>query len=80
MEAVPSLPTPHLGAHRSSDPILPPSTARPAPKFESRAVEIEFATAPRPRTTSMRAYLLGTLGLAGVSVAGWFLLGEYIYG
>ncbi|MFP5486772.1 MAG: hypothetical protein ACLGHQ_00495 [Acidimicrobiia bacterium] len=80
MEAAHSLPAPQHGATRSSEPILPPSSARPAPRVEQRAIVITPTVAPPQRRTSMRAYLVGALGLAGVSVAGWFLLGEYIYG
>lgn len=68
------------GAVRSMAPILPPSMARPAPRFESRAVEVDLALTARPRRTSVRAYLVGVGLLAAISVAGWFALGAYIYG
>ena len=63
----------------SSAPTLPPSAARPAPMFERRAVEVTIMRPPE-RHTSMRTYLFVALGLAATSVAGWFALGEYIYG
>jgi hypothetical protein len=80
VDATRSLPAPSGGAAPSTAPILPPAQARPAPKFENRAVEIDLSTVRRTRHTSMRAYLFGALCLAVASVAGWFALGEYIYG
>jgi hypothetical protein len=74
------LPHPHAGATRSTEPILPPAPARPAPKLERRSVEVTLVEPRRDRHTSMRAYLFGAFMLAAISVAGWFALGEYIYG
>lgn len=67
------------GSDGASAPFLPPSAARPAPRFEPRVVEIDLAFAHRHRRTSMRAYVLGAVGLAAVSVGGWFALEAYIY-
>jgi hypothetical protein len=80
VEAAHSLPGPHLGATRSTEPILPPSQPRPAPQFERRALEVQLAPRPTVRRTPMRAYLGVAFALAAVSVGGWFALGEYIYG
>ena len=80
MESARPLPAPHRGAARPSQPILPPSPARPAPRFEQRGVHVDLSFAPRHRRTSMRTYLVGAALLTAVSVAGWFALGEYIYG
>lgn len=80
MDAAPSLPTPNAGAVRSTDPSLPRSAPRPVPRMEARGVQIDLGLAPRPRRTSMRAYLTGAVLLIAASVAGWFALGAYIYG
>jgi hypothetical protein len=61
-------------------PRLPASAPRPAPKFERRDVVVDLSTTRRERHTSPRTYLVGFAALAVVAVAGWFLLGEYIYG
>ena len=80
MDAARPLQAPHAGATRSTEPILPPSQPRPAPRFERRTVDVQLVAPHRERRTSMRAYLAVALGLAAVSVGGWFALGEYIYG
>lgn len=80
MDAAHSFPGGSRSTTPSNAPYLPPSQARPAPKLERRTVEIDLSSAHRPRHTSMRAYVTGFIGLAVVSVAGWFILGEYIYG
>lgn len=79
MEAAQSLSAPPAGS-ASSAPILPASSPRPAPRFERRTVEVDLSTTRRQRHTSARAFLVGAAALATVSVAGWFVLGEYIYG
>ena len=80
MEAAHPLAAPHAGVASPSVPILPASAARPAPKFERRTVEVDLSTTRRHRHTSPKAYLVGAAALTTVSVAGWFVLGEYIYG
>ena len=81
MEAAQPFSAPHpAGAARPSVPILPASAPRQAPKFERRAIEVDLSTTRRHRHTSPKAYLVGAAALAAISVAGWFALGEYIYG
>jgi hypothetical protein len=80
VDATHSLPGPARSTTPTDIPYLPPSEARQAPKLEKRTVDIDLSAAHRPRHTSMRAYVTGFVGLAVVSVAGWFALGEYIYG
>lgn len=79
MDAAPALP-PSPTATEPAAPYLPPSSARPAPRFEPRIVEIDLAVAARPRRTSLRAYLLGAAALAVTAVGGWFAFDAYIYG
>lgn len=80
VEATHPLRTQHAGAASPSVPTLPASAPRSAPKFERRNVEVDLSTTRRNRHTSPKAYLVGAAGLATISVAGWFVLGEYIYG
>lgn len=80
MDVTRPLAPPTTGTVRSPEPTLPRVAARPAPRFETRAVEIDLALTARPRRTSMRAYLGGAVLLIAVTVAGWFALGAYIYG
>lgn len=81
MEAARSLNAPHLPeAEPPTVPVLPQAPARPAPSFERRQVEVELVVPRDDRHTSVRAYVLGAIGLAAVSVGGWFALSEYIYG
>lgn len=80
METTHRLPAPDAATAPSSAPILPQAPARHAPSFERRQVEVELVIPPREHTTSVRAYVLGTIGLAAVSVGGWFFLSQYIYG
>lgn len=81
MEASHALPASSPGSDDPAAPYLPPSEARPAPRFEPRVVEIDLATyVARPRRTRMRSYVLGAVGLAVVSVGGWLALDAYIYG
>ena len=75
-----SLKAPAASVTRASAPILPASAPRQAPKFERRAVEVDLTTIRRSRHTSPGAYLMGAVGLAVVSVGGWFALAAYIYG
>lgn len=80
MEATHPLSAPHAGAASPSVPILPASAPRVAPRFERRTVEVDLSTTRRNRHTSPKAYLVSAAALATISVAGWFALGEYIYG
>jgi len=80
VEAIHRLPAPDGAAQPSSAPILPQAPARPAPSFERREFDVQLVIPPRERKTSMRAYLIGTVGLVAVSVGGWFALSDYIYG
>ena len=80
VEAAHPLSAPPAGAASPSVPMLPASAPRPAPKFERRAVEVDLSTTRRNRHTSPKAYLFGAAALATISLAGWFALGEYIYG
>ena len=79
MDAAPALP-PSPTVSEPAAPYLPPSTPRPAPRFERRVVEIDLAVAAPPRRTSRRAYVLGAAALAVTAVGGWFAFDAYIYG
>lgn len=74
----PSQSSAHAASH--TGPVLPPSAPRPAARFERRSVDLTMPERAPHRHTSLRAYLIGALALAAVSIAGWFVLGEYIYG
>lgn len=78
MDGAPALPpSPTVAEHAA--PYLPPSSPRPAPRFERRVVEIDLSIAARPRRTSLRTYLLCFGGVAAVAIAGWIALDAYIY-
>lgn len=79
MEAARRLEAPDAGAVPSDTPILPRVEARRAPAFERREIEVIRLRPPEHRT-SIRSYLLVFVGLAAISVAGWFVLSDYIYG
>lgn len=80
MEAAHQLPAPGADVAPSTAPILPQAPARPAPRFERREIDVTVVRRAPQRGTSMRGYLYAALGLAAVSVGGWFALSEYIYG